>query len=41
MNRYSDPGRPQLKIALMRKWFKQNLLALHAEITIDKAAARD
>jgi len=32
---------PQLKIALMLKWFKQNLLALSREIFIDKAAARD
>jgi len=39
--RYSCPGTPQLKIALMLKWFKQNLLALSREILIDKAAARD
>jgi len=37
----SLPGTPQLKIALMLKWFKQNLLALSREIFIDKAAARD
>jgi hypothetical protein len=32
---------PWLKITLMRRRFKQNLFALHREVTIDKTSERD
>jgi hypothetical protein len=40
LDRHPHPE-PWLKITSMLTRFKQNLFALHAEVTIDKTAARD